>query len=177
MIWAYNFCSNLTECVSDILSIMCAYNAWTLPSIERHLSRWDGTCSITICILMWNFRSSKGIFFVWNLNKWWRGIKFCTSKVKHFEFIEHNFFVKWIFKWVFCFTFFFPKEFKVLRVLYGLIFYQVHPLIKILLFVICHHMIVCNWMLFAIRLVVFVIIKLVLYNFWVVQLCVQLKCN
>jgi hypothetical protein len=125
--------------------VLCVHTMHeTLPSIERHLSRWDGTCSITICISMWNFRSSKGIFFVWNLNKWWRGIKICTFKVQHFEFIEHNFFVKWIFKWVCCFTSFFPKEFKVLRVLYGLIFYRVRPLIKILLFVICHHMIVCN---------------------------------
>jgi hypothetical protein len=34
--------------------------------------------------------------------------------------------------------------FENLKILYDLIFYQVHLLIEIMLFAICYHMIVCN---------------------------------
>jgi hypothetical protein len=70
-------------------------------------------------------------------------MKFCTSKFKHFEFIEHNFFCQMALKMSLLFyNFFF--NFMILKFLYDLMFYQVHQLMKILLFAICHHMIVCN---------------------------------
>ncbi len=50
-------------------------------------------------------------------------------------------------------------------------------LVEILSFATSHYAITCNQVSFAIKFIVFPITKLVLYNFWVIRLCVQLPYN
>jgi len=51
-----------------------------------------------------------------------------ASKVKHFEPIEHNFFIKWFKKMIFLPYSPFIQNFKTLKILNDLVFHQVHPM-------------------------------------------------
>jgi hypothetical protein len=72
--------------------------------------------------MSFNGQANMFILHVYFLDMW------LASKVRHFEPIEHNFFIKWFLKMCLlpCNPFF--QNFKTLKFMNDLVFHQVHPM-------------------------------------------------
>ncbi len=93
----------------------CVWIFWFVARNVENLKRFQN-------VFQW---TTKHVFGQDNFLHMWP-----TLKARHFEPIEHNFFVKWLKKWVLCLVGPFPSKFQDFDILYDLVFHQIHPMNK-----------------------------------------------